>query len=587
MKATWLLAAMLSVEAILAVPYHGLEPAQGKELIARMGGSGGKSQGGHRSGGGKKGQPPMPGTKDHGKKNPDAKALSKSETDKLRKTLPPLDRPIRIQIVQTKPRAGETAIHEERRSDGTKRYTAYMGDNMHDHTSGMMYREKQFGDASRNAEYRPATDAEKAGKRKQTLQGANPDTRDSQGNKGGTVNEEKPPASVHPIPVNLNKIGGEIPPPTVIKGTAEVSSKLDGQLVKKIVDKCKEAGTGSTMRFQANPSPGFRASPPPVFPVKGPSSDAYKQYTLDQRDIFESSRSGQKGSSGRLRSRRSTPFAQAASEQSDANSGNSDTSTDPEKDAQRWMEAYTAVQSNATAMLMPIIEEMVNGSSSDLVWDAAWEIMSLADRTIIFLGGPVFQGMHSLDWWEDSIADKADNETMNSVLAVDAIFIDLYQSTWNKANDALKSSGLSETMDLLELALNGTSLEFDDSNADAINDFFLEGPNSTLASAPAKNVTIDAVDSASLPASIATLSDGTQTTLPANVPTQSGTLIETATSQPSDPGTLIETATTQPSGSGTLSETVTTQPSSSLAPSGTNIPSSSNVSAEGQPSATG
>lgn len=248
-----------------AVPYSGLEPAKGKELIARAntegrGGGGGKGSGGHRPGSGKKGQPPMPGTKDRGEENPDAKALSKSETDKLEKSLPNLDN-VKIRVVKSRPKEGKTAIHEERRPDGTLRYTAYLGDQMHDHTAGMRYSEEHFGEKSRDAEYRPASDAEHAEKRKQTLQGTNPNTKDEEGNKRDTVNEEKPPASVHLIPVDLDKIG-EKPPPTVIKGTGVVSRKMDAQLVKKIVTKYKEAGTGSTMRFRGNPSPHFRANPP-------------------------------------------------------------------------------------------------------------------------------------------------------------------------------------------------------------------------------------------------------------------------------------------------------------------------------------
>ncbi|KAL8717225.1 MAG: hypothetical protein Q9225_005510 [Loekoesia sp. 1 TL-2023] len=517
MKSSWLLAAVLSVEAVFAVPYGGLEPVEGKKLIVRgqlegrVGGGPQKGSGRHRASGSKNKQPPMPGTKGSAPKNPDADVLHKFKTDELERTAPNLSN-ARIRVVKTRPKEGETAIHEERMPDGSLRYTAYLGDKMHEHTAGMIYREDEFGKRSRDAEYRLASDKEHAENRKQTLSGAPGNPRDEDGNRGDVVNDEKPPASVHLVPVNLHKVG-RILPPTVIKGTGEVSRHMDDQLMSKMVRKCKEAGTGSTMRFRANPSPKFRENLPEVLVVKGPTKNAYIRYTVDETNYAESSKGGKKGSGGGVRSKRSSPFSQAASAQSNAESSHPQTSQDPNEDNRRYMEAYNVIRDNATTMLMPIIEEMVNGSNSDLVWNAAWEIMSLADRSIIIVGGPVFQGMHLLDWWEDSIANKTDNENMNSIRAMDAVFIDLYQTTWNKANDILDSSGLSHEMDLIEAALNGTSLEFDDSNADAINDFFLNGPNSTLASSPGDNSTIMAGNQTAFPANIAPFLNGTQTTV--------------------------------------------------------------------------
>ncbi|KAL8826427.1 MAG: hypothetical protein Q9170_007408 [Blastenia crenularia] len=499
MRLSWLLTAVLSIGAILAVPnisHDDLWPGTGTKLVSRIGPRGKPHPPGHPGESGAK-DPPLPGIKGTGPKNPNAPALKKSELDHLVETVPNLDG-IRIRVVQTRPRLGETAIHEERMSDGRLRYTAYLGDDMHDHTAGMLYREKEFGAASWDAEYRPASSAELSGKRKKTLAGAEGNPKDEDGNAADGVNEEKPPASVHPVPVNYKQVG-RIVPPTVIKGTGAVSRKMDSQLVKKIVTKCKEAGPRSTMRFRANPTPEFRANPPKVLPVKGPSGDAVLQYEMDSDNQAGSNKQPRLRSGKRRHSKRSNPFGQAASAQSGGESSNAPTSRDDQEN-QRYLEAYDAIRSNATAMLMPIIEEMVNGSDSALVWNAAWEIMSLADRSVIVLGGPVFQGMHFFDWWEDSVANKTDNQTMQNILAIDGIFIDLYQTTWNKANDTLTSSGLLYEMDLLEMALNATSLETDDSNANAINEFFQNGPNSTLADTNSTFVT------------------GNQTTLPTRIP---------------------------------------------------------------------
>lgn len=125
---------------------------------------------------------------------------------------------------------------------------------------------------------------------------------------------------------------------------------------------------------------------------------------------------------------------------------------------------------------------MVNGSNSYLVWDAAWEIASLANPGIMVVGGPFSQGMHSFDYWEKQIEGKVDPDTFQSVLALNGVLIPLYQETWKKCNETLAQEGYLDLLDQIITALqtNDTSLaeiKPDPSNTNAINDIFLYGPD--------------------------------------------------------------------------------------------------------------
>ncbi len=103
--------------------------------------------------------------------------------------------------------------------------------------------------------------------------------------------------------------------------------------------------------------------------------------------------------------------------------------------------------------------------------------------------GPFLYGMHAFDYYEDAIRNSTDNETMAAIIAIDDFLINLYQTTWNKAYDALDSSGLLHDLDILAQCLtsNDTSvadLNEDPTTTDSINEFFLGYLNSSLVEHP-------------------------------------------------------------------------------------------------------
>ncbi|KAL8689999.1 MAG: hypothetical protein Q9218_004462, partial [Villophora microphyllina] len=387
----------------------------------------------------------MTGYKNVGQKNPETGAVQKEQVEKIIENAPKAN-DAHIRVVTKRPRAGVTAIHGETNRWGAKMYTAYLGsDDMLARCGGMMIREKQFPN-SRDVEYRPSTEEEKAARRKETLSRAPTNPKEADGNPLPAMNEEKPPATAHLEPVWLPE-GTDNPLRTIIKGTQAVSSQWDGPLMNKLAASTKEArqdGQKATMRYRSNPTKAYiediKKDPELIQQVKGPSDNAYislgpdgKNYALGRdltpltrttkaiRVLVEVCRRNQIVGLGNTACEQ-TRKAVVARKQAAVGARNE------KLDAQyeQYVEAYDAVRANATHLITPFIEGMVKRSNSNMVWAAAWEIMSLADPEIIVLGGPVSQGMHSSVWVEDNIANKIDNKTMSNILAIDGLVIDSY-----------------------------------------------------------------------------------------------------------------------------------------------------------------
>ncbi|KAI4097345.1 MAG: hypothetical protein LQ344_000444 [Seirophora lacunosa] len=154
---------------------------------------------------------------------------------------------------------------------------------------------------------------------------------------------------------------------------------------------------------------------------------------------------------------------------------------DFKQEYQGYLEAFDMVRSNATDIVMPIVEEMVEDSDSALVWGMAWEIISLADPSIIVAGGLFYQGMHACDWYEDYMANTTDAEGMEALRDVKYILIDIYHA----AQGALEQADLLGPLEKLASALdtNDTSvagLEADHTTTDRIIEFFDSLPDSNL-----------------------------------------------------------------------------------------------------------
>ncbi|KAL9044991.1 MAG: hypothetical protein Q9214_001911, partial [Letrouitia sp. 1 TL-2023] len=75
---------------------------------------------------------------------------------------------------------------------------------------------------------------------------------------------------------------------------------------------------------------------------------------------------------------------QTTKHQSDSDSQSPEgVESDAKTEYQDLVQSYDIARSNATDLIMPMLYEMVNGSNAFLIWDAAWEIASLADPSIL------------------------------------------------------------------------------------------------------------------------------------------------------------------------------------------------------------
>ncbi|KAL9101621.1 MAG: hypothetical protein Q9163_003140 [Psora crenata] len=169
---------------------------------------------------------------------------------------------------------------------------------------------------------------------------------------------------------------------------------------------------------------------------------------------------------------------------------------------QRFLSAYQEVQSNATDILIPILNDMVEGSSSSFVFDAAWSVLQMTNPAT-FVIGPFMYGGNNYDDWEDEMIARApktssggfDTTTQGRIdanLAVNKVLIDLYNEAWTNGLAAVNATGL-----LLDLANLGEYLSTDDTaivpesefevdnNINGTNDkYFLPDRNGNYTAAP-------------------------------------------------------------------------------------------------------
>ncbi|KAL9034431.1 MAG: hypothetical protein Q9214_007044, partial [Letrouitia sp. 1 TL-2023] len=512
MRISYILAAALSLKTSFAFPSFGLEPFKGKTLIARSP-AGGSSRGGNR--GHEHEDDHYAGYRGSGTYHHDAPANSRHFVRQIvrrgEENIPP--ERYHVPITRDRPSPGETAVQSEHFPDREPLHTVHYGRQTYDHLDGMLYREAAHP-SSRTAEYRRASPSDHDNRRRETLRRLprNRDLRDDSDSEDGRVDaahEEKGPAGLQRDPVRWD---GDYPGLTVIQGSGTTSRRRDAPLLNAAYRQMDNEG--GTVRMVANPPRGY--SPGPVAPLRGPRVEGYATpyHEVEPESSYVRRRSDSPRREDddyytvrstrdyrprdyrdrdydnydrRYRSKRDV-VDEATKKQTHADSATQDDNKadDAKQEYQEYLQAYDAVRSNATDLIMPFIEDMVNGSNSAAMWDAAWEIASLADPEIILIGGCFFRGMHAMDFYEDEAMNKTDNKTMTSFFAIDEVLIKRYQDTWNKSYNALNSSGLLHDLDVLQAALwtNDTALskiEMDTSLTKDVNGFFINGPNSTLA----------------------------------------------------------------------------------------------------------
>ncbi|KAI4144555.1 MAG: hypothetical protein L6R39_004127 [Caloplaca ligustica] len=542
-------AAVLCLEAGLAIPYPGLEPATGGALVAR-GGDKSESKGGNHRSSGQSGKGKAKAKEQTGysgsHRNPDAPAASRPKVNEAIEKAPSPGRGgVPIKEEGDRPVEGETAWYNDHNEDGKPRSTYTMGVDQPMHLDEKIGRERWYGE-ERYAEYPLASDEEYRRTRTGTL-GDTISAKDTKGpgDKPGATREEKQMAKFARVPVNHKDVG--VPGTTVAFASTEESNRFDSPAMRKGTQMAKKDDNDDRVfRTQANPTKEYldNYDPGRVPWVKGPSGKdiganpperemyptSESMYLAPRRDSgSDAARSDSPRSDGSRSSnhRRRTPELtirskdkkdrrdrrdrkrgaadQAAQAQSNAESSHPDTTAhvDFKQQYQDYLEAFDLVRTNATNLLMPIVEDMVEGSDSDLVWGMAWEIMSLADRNIQVMGSLFHGGLHACDWYEDRVRNSTDEDSMKMLLAVDAVLIDIYEAAWDEATEALEQAGYWDDLEKLENALvtNDTSvagLKDDHTNTDYIVGFFQSLENSTLTAEYQGNSTLSAGNRTSL-----------------------------------------------------------------------------------------
>ncbi|KAL9614963.1 MAG: hypothetical protein Q9167_000605 [Letrouitia subvulpina] len=522
MKFFSLLTAVLSFEAALAIPLR--EEKSGNTLVRRVYGSG-------NHGSGDRTRPkPLPGTSGREKYSPQAPAANDRES--LERMVDSADeyhernrgRYGKLEVTKSPPRGsrrGKTYVHDTEDSDGEPLTIGYQGtDRGRDHA--VAARDHEERDPSfRKAKYLPESPEAKKNKRTTTIGGLKPMPlpRRGDGSERRLMREENPKASNRLIPINRDKVG--IPPLHGYAAAQSTSDRQDRPLAKATAQRAKERG--SSLRYESNLDERTerdfqqgKVSAKPLRGLKKPGlPDPVWQQTRDDSQEFgwsdglvsRSSRSSgspkSKSPTYRVRSPRRRRHRSPARDDSDSDKvkrdivdaatkhqSNADSQSkegqqaDNKQGYRDLMQQYDMIRTNATDLIMPILYEMVNGSNSYVVWDAAWEIATLADPSILLFPGPFSQGMHTLDSWEDEVQGQVDEETFNGILALNSVIIPLYQDTWKKCNDTLGKAGYIDALDALvnALATNDTTLtaiKQDTSNTDAINEFFTYGPDTS------------------------------------------------------------------------------------------------------------
>lgn len=547
MKSGLFIAAVLCSKAVFAFPYPGPAPYLRKTLVGRAGsdrsssGSSHSGGGGHRSSNNRphykpaegydpKGVYHNPPTREQGRKL-EAKG---GDYDRSNKGAPRVVHESDSDEVEP-----HTSYISVRKKPGDQKnvVTYRVASDQPTHYGHFDYRERALGkESSRNAEYKPKPDVDKRKRRQETIGGVakmgqlpgtgrkpglhideTPSTEmeltnENQGatnENQGSTSEDQGSTSEDQGPNTKNRDQVGIQPFTAAYVKDKESPYKDSPGKHKTAQAARENDAVATYEIRSSDD----EPPPVIIPARGPKDPTGKHPdpvdTRTKKDHgvkrrHHSSSSGGSGSSGRTKRSNNfdwrdyvivSGFARpspskrdvtdmASTEQINREATHPDEKTSFSQDYEQYLQEFDAVRTDASDIIMPFIEEMVNGSSSELVWDAAWEIFSMIDPNIQVIG-PVSVGMHCFDWIEDQIENTTDKDTFDSVLAVHGVLEAMYLETWHNAQNALNSSGVLDLLWAIEddLATNDTALA---QTGDALREtkkmgeFFLKGPDSIV-----------------------------------------------------------------------------------------------------------
>ncbi|KAL8779067.1 MAG: hypothetical protein Q9203_003055 [Teloschistes exilis] len=546
MKPSLLLAAVLSIQAVFASPYPALEASGGKALVARVpgdrsssphggGGTHRSSQGGYRSGGSRSSS---------GRSRQD----SPDDREKVRRALAGRSPPRDIQFPTTDRdhslSPGRSHYVDYRAPEGNPRTKIVFG-SREGRTHAKAMKQIEDKDArAKEAVFRRATTPEHAAARKESLRGVNRAGQLSgKGPAPKADREEKyPPASMKP----KNKVA-ESMNVGVTYARRDESTRFDNPILRGALSK---PGDDRDFTFESSVRPeddDGRDNGMNLKDTRGGRTELAKSKAEKTRAARRSDRdSGRSNSpeddpprrSHRVRSDdkdrrrrrkddddyrrlvRRDAVGQATHKQEQAESDHPDTTGDFKQEYQAYMEAFNLVRTNATDIVMPIVEDLIDGSNAEVVWGMGWEILALAEPSIDVTGSLFRAGLHACDWYEDLVANSTSEDEMTGLRAVNAVLIDLYQDAFTRAVDALDAAGVTVQLDQLVEALdtNDTSvanLNDDHTNTEYIIDFFAQLPNSTLIGLPPddNSTSLDGIDNSTSLAGNDNLVDDNSTAL--------------------------------------------------------------------------
>ena len=150
------------------------------------------------------------------------------------------------------------------------------------------------------------------------------------------------------------------------------------------------------------------------------------------------------------------------------------------EELQEYLDAWIIVRDNATDILWPFLLDMLEGTNSSLVINAAWSVYAHMIPTHFDVRGPFSYGWTSLYAQEEEWAMSANisNATLTEMYAIDDVLLDLYGTAWDGGFQALNSSGLLDDLDHLTQVIQSYNASLPVSNlnpdgSDPYEDFFL------------------------------------------------------------------------------------------------------------------
>lgn len=142
----------------------------------------------------------------------------------------------------------------------------------------------------------------------------------------------------------------------------------------------------------------------------------------------------------------------------------STTSTD-KTSYENCLSAFQYAQANASNIVTPFILDMLNGTNSSMMYEAAWSIYSELTAATEQVIGPFTMGLNSIDWMEDQLFNGTaytidmlmakSNLTHHELALLETVVVlegvyEVYEKTWDAAYYALSSTGL--LADMVKLA---------------------------------------------------------------------------------------------------------------------------------------